>query len=203
MKYLIKIRRILVEPRQSFRRVFDAVRERMLVRWVNLGGEWFRQYKGELYPEHLFHKKAMTYVYPLAAKYCTGDGLDIGAGAWPLPGAVPIENASNENAYCLDRFADGSLDYVFSSHCLEHLDHWQEALRLWMRKLKTGGALFLYLPHRDMVMWRPNEVYGRQHKWSPSFDVVSEFLKKCGAESIDGRKEHDEYYSFHVVARKK
>ena len=46
--------------------------------------------------------------------------------------------------------ADNSFDFVYSSHCLEHLDNADEALKNWWRVVKTGGYLILYLPERDL-----------------------------------------------------
>jgi len=53
----------------------------------------------------------------------------------------------------LDLFADGSVDVVFSSHLLEHIEDHEAALAEWWRVLRPGGRLILYLPHAD---WYPN-----------------------------------------------
>ena len=79
-------------------------------------------------------------------------GLDIGCKIWPLEGAVGIDNHPDENAYKLDRWADNSLDFIFSSHCLEHLDRWEDALTLWCQKIKKGGVIFGRLPHSSMEL---------------------------------------------------
>jgi SAM-dependent methyltransferase len=98
------------------------------------------------------------------AKYCIGNGLDIGFGGSPI---VP-------NAICLDReeghperavvpwaspptqlvgdarqlfwFQDNVLDFVFSSHCLEDFADTQGVLREWLRVLRPGGNLVMFLP---------------------------------------------------------
>ena len=164
--------------------------------------EVFLKYKGELYPEYLFKKKASAYIKDKALLYCNGAGIDIGAGAWPLAGAHAIENVSEENAYKLDKFLDSSLDFVFSSHCLEHLEHWQGALKLWIQKLKPGGTLFLYLPHESMIMWRPWEVFGLQHVWSPTWQILNPFLETHGLEIVDYEPKRDRYWSFYIIAKK-
>lgn len=164
--------------------------------------EAFLKYKGGLYPEYLFKKKGSAYIKDKALEYCKGVGVDIGAGAWPLEGARVVENIHEENAYRLDKIADASLDFVFSSHCLEHLERWQDALKLWIGKLKHGGALFLYLPHESMVMWRPGEIYGLQHVWSPTWQVVNPFLESAGTRVIDYEPNRDRYWSFYIIAKK-
>jgi len=37
------------------------------------------EYRGQLYPEYLKHGNAMQFVAPVAAHFCKGRGLDIGA----------------------------------------------------------------------------------------------------------------------------
>ena len=43
-------------------------------------------------------------------------------------------------------FADELVDTVYSSHCLEHIDEYQTALRDWYRVLKIGGFLVCAVP---------------------------------------------------------
>ena len=45
-------------------------------------------------------------------------------------------------------FADGTQDAVFASHCLEHIEDYQNAIRDWFRVLKTGGFLVVMVPHQ-------------------------------------------------------
>ena len=45
-------------------------------------------------------------------------------------------------------FADGSQDAVYSSHCLEHISDYRNALSDWFRVLKTGGYLVIAVPHQ-------------------------------------------------------
>ena len=183
-----------------FRRA--ALRALQIKRLV-VDGSVFYQYKGRLYPEHLANRQAAPFIFDLAAKYCNGNGLDIGAGGSPFPGAIVIQELPDENAYKLDRFADGSLDYVFSSHCLEHLAQWQEALSLWLEKLRPGGILFLYLPHESMPLWRPGGLWaGNDHKWSPIYRTINEFLERNSIEILEYNAEKDDYWSFHIVGRK-
>jgi len=119
---------------------------RIQIAKVEQDGKFYYKYKGELYPEYLSKGNAVSFIIEKAKLYCKGKGIDIGADKWPFPGAIPIQNEKHQNAYKLDRFDDESLDYVFSSHCLEHLHKWQAALKLWIGKLKINGIIFLYLP---------------------------------------------------------
>jgi SAM-dependent methyltransferase len=179
-------------------------------RWraVGLGrfvkdGEIYYTYKGGCYPQSVAQGSAMQHIKQVALDYCTGRGLDIGASRWPFPGAHGVDDRPEENAYRLDRWAPGSLDFVFSSHCLEHLEEWQKALSLWISKLRPGGILFLYLPHKSMTLWEPGSPWvGDGHKWSPTVAAITPILEAGGMEIIKVDPGPDGYFSFHIVGRK-
>jgi len=176
----------------------------IIVRQVEKDGQIFYKYKGELYPEYLKKKKAAPNIFATAKKYCQGQGIDIGAGDCPFLGSIPVENEEKQNAFKLDNFKDNSLDYIFSSHCLEHLAAWQKALKLWIKKIKPGGILFLYSPHVSMPLWRPGGWWVfDNHKWSPTHEVFIRYLKENGLEIVGYNPGKDRYWSFYVVARKK
>jgi len=172
------------------------------VKVIKSGTTWYR-YKKKLYPAHLNSGNAVSYIKEYALKFCQGTGLDIGASQWPLPGAQPVENNPGCNAYKLDSFDDSSLDFVFSSHCLEHLDQWRDALALWIKKLKKDGILFLYLPHKSMKLWHPRSPWvGHEHKWIPTADVIHKYLAKQGMHIIEYSSKADAYWSWFSVSRK-
>ncbi|CAK0745062.1 Class I SAM-dependent methyltransferase [Azospirillaceae bacterium] len=151
------------------------------------------------YPGYLVRGEAAASCLYHAKKYCHGRGVDVGAGKFPFPGARPIENNPDEHAYKIQE-ADGALDYVFSSHCLEHLDHWREALLEWRRALKSGGILYLYLPHPACLMWSPKSLH--HHLWQPEPDALAEHVTSIGFEIIEHTLFPDSYMSFHIVARR-
>lgn len=107
-------------------------------------------------------------------KYCMGKGLDIGAGNDPLAtryGIVDSFDKENGDACYLNGIADESYDFVYSSHCLEHLDEPHIALRNWFRVLKTGGYLIVCVPHRDLYEKKKllPSIWNGEHKsfWLP------------------------------------
>ena len=173
---------------------------RRFVREVTLPTGVHYAYRGDLYPDYLNHGDACSFIREKALRYCSGVGIDVGAGEWPLPGAIPVREEKHQNAYALDAFPDASLDFVFSSHCLEHLRHWDEALRLWIRKLKPGGRLFLYLPHESMKLWRRAGPWvGLRHEWIPSWEVLVPFLNRHGVEVVELDRGKDSYWSFFIA----
>lgn len=96
--------------------------------------------------------------------YIRGKGIDIGCGPTKvLPHAIGIDSLKDVELFgvqmkpdlvcedaCKLAIPDADLDYVFSSHLLEHIEDTQAALREWWRVLKVGGYLVLYLPHADL-----------------------------------------------------
>ncbi len=128
------------------------------------------EYKGSIYPKLQAEGFAAQYAFPFAQKFCNGIGFDIGCmkEEWCYPGAIAIDPELNEwDAMTLPSLQHDnknlSLDYIFSSHCLEHLNDWVAALDYWATRLKSGGVLFLYLPNMDgQRYWRPQN--NRKHK---------------------------------------
>lgn len=123
------------------------------------------EYRGKLYPDYIRQGNAMHHIQATASHFCRGKGLDVGAGRWPFPGAKPIEISCGGNAGALPA---GQWDYIFSSHCLEHLADAVYVLKHWKTRLKPGGCLFLYLPHPDMEYWLPQNNHKHLHAWQPA-----------------------------------
>jgi SAM-dependent methyltransferase len=151
------------------------------------------------YPGFLARGDATAFCQYHAKGFCQGRGVDVGAGRRAFPGARPIEDRADENAYRLAE-ADGALDYVFSSHCLEHLERWAEALMEWRRVLKPGGILYLYLPHPACRMWRSSVL--PHHVWQPEPDGLAAHLRSIGFEIVESSLFPDAYLSFYIVARR-
>jgi SAM-dependent methyltransferase len=113
------------------------------------------EFKDRIYPAFQSKGFASKFAFPFAHEVCHGLGLDIGCNRleWCFPGALPVDPVINEfHAYDLP---EDQWDYIFSSHCLEHLPHWVNALDYWTTKIKSGGTLFLYLPHPSQSYWNP------------------------------------------------
>lgn len=95
--------------------------------------------------------------------YTRGKGVDIGCGPWKgFAHWIGVDNMHHANEFGwqykpdivsdaddLSIFGDGSLDFVYSSHTLEHLVDARKALAEWWRVVKVGGYMILYLPHKD------------------------------------------------------
>lgn len=158
-------------------------------------------YKGKIYPEYIRNGNAVGHIQEIAEQFCKGKGLDIGGFyGWTFPGAIPINIADNildYDAYKLPEYNE--LDYIFSSHCLEHLQDPIKALEYWKDHLKKDGTMYMYLPHPEMEYWLPQNNKKHLHSWYPK-DIVKIF-RDLGLRDII-HSERDMYYSFSVVGFK-
>lgn len=111
-----------------------------------------------------------------ATRYFVGHGIDIGAGPdplgqyieqFPLMRACRAWDLADGDAQLLATLADASLDFVHSSHCLEHMRDPREALHHWLRVLRPGGHLIVTVPDEDMYEQGifPS-TFNRDHKWT-------------------------------------
>lgn len=148
--------------------------------------------------------------------YTRGHGLDLGAGPWKAwPHFVSVDNHDEWSGLdwrpdiesdCTDlsMFADGGLDFVFSSHLLEHLDNTAAALREWFRIIKTGGHLVLYLPHKEFYPNIGEDGANPDHKHDFLPGNIIEIMSMVGGWDLveaQNRNERTEY-SFLQVYRK-
>ena len=166
-------------------------------------GGWI--YQEKFYPDYLTVGGASQAILQKAFAFCQGRGIDVGAGFWPLIGAIAVDIGRGPGlARHISDFPIGSLDYVCSSHCLEHIETWREALGEWIAKLKPDGRIFLYLPHPECAIWNPGSPFvGDGHKWIPRPDLIRETLRSFLCEILDGDDGPDVMQSFFVSARKR
>ena len=89
-------------------------------------------------------------------------GVEIGAFKSPIPGLAPrpiyVDRFRDyAGARCLADyygdatelpFRDNSLDYVVTSHVLEHVPNPVKALAEWYRVLRPGGIIYCLVPDR-------------------------------------------------------
>ena len=153
------------------------------------------------------------------APYLRGKGFDIGAGSFKiLPHATSVDNCVDhelfgmqftpdeniENAEDMSKFETHSLDWVYSSHLLEHLVNPEKALKEWWRLVKPNGYLILYLPHEDLYPKIGEEGANIDHKWNLNEQKVIDWMYKIGGWDLEvcDKRDQDEEYSFLLIFRK-
>lgn len=91
----------------------------------------------------------------------TGVGIDIGCGTDPIMSTCMHWDRPQGDAQLLEDVPDEQFDWVFSSHCLEHMRNPLEALLNWWRVLRMGGVMVVIVPDEDLY---------EQHVWPSVFN---------------------------------
>ena len=109
-------------------------------------------------------------------RYFVGAGIDIGGKPDPLclyqeffprMDHVKTWDLEDGDAQYLAGIKDSSLDFVHSSHCLEHLHDPYEGLKNWLRVIKPGGYLIITIPDEDLYeQGQFPSTFNHDHKWT-------------------------------------
>ena len=67
----------------------------------------------------------------------------------------------------ITKYIKETFDFVFSSHCLEHMNNPYSALKEWWKLVKVGGYLYVIIPDEDLYEQGvfPSR-YNPDHKWT-------------------------------------
>lgn len=121
--------------------------------------------------------------------YLVGTGIDIGCGNDPLKiktGKVKEWDKPQGDCSYLKGEQDNAYDFVYSSHCIEHVVCVATTLTHWIRVLKPGGCLYITVP--DYMFYekcRWPSVFNTDHKHSFSLDIGREHVKRVNHWNID------------------
>jgi predicted SAM-dependent methyltransferase/ADP-heptose:LPS heptosyltransferase len=130
-------------------------------------------------------------------RWTRGKGIDVGCGAYkPYQHFIGCDSGRDiqlyghsfkpdvwiDDAAELKVFASESLDFVFSSHLLEHIepDRVVKTLKEWLRVLKVGGYLVMYLPDENQYPKIGEEGANKDHKWNVSRAALVGYMEKAG-----------------------
>lgn len=96
-----------------------------------------------------------------------GTGIDIGCGTDPVSPSARRFDMDDGDANRIIEYVNDVFDYVYSSHCLEHMVDAQSALHQWWQLVRPGGHLILVVPDEDL--YEQGEFpsrFNHDHKWS-------------------------------------
>ena len=152
----------------------------------------------------------------VALKYCQGCGVDVGCGDDKIrPEAFGIDSGLDaiygrsvefrnlsivnvkQEVHDLGFIQEGSLDYVYTSHFLEHLHEPKEMIEDMCRVLKVGGHIVVYLPDRLLYTDDNPEHY---HMWTAQ-EFVDQMVPS-GMEVAERIDKHEDYSFFVVMVKK-
>ena len=130
--------------------------------------------------------KTLSVISDSHKKLLQGKGIDIGSGPYPVvQNAEPFDVIHGDADNILDYVKQvGEFDFVFSSHCLEHMKDPYKAISDWWRLVKPSGAMIFIVPDEDLYeqgYWP--SIFNGDHKhtftiskmksWSPvSINVI-------------------------------
>lgn len=180
------------------------------MRTVHESREIHQTFKGHSMNRRVGEESSRTYNDKLTNgffdKYMKGFGLDIGYsgyidGILPiLPTAIGIDKDYPGYDGLILPFATESQDFVYSSHCLEHISHWYKTIKEWHRVLKLNGHMVIVVPHQYLY----EKKYDLPSRWNDDhkrFYTPASLLKEIESALIpntyrvrlleDGDKDYD------------
>ncbi len=125
-----------------------------------------------------------------------GKGIDIGAGNDPVVPDVKIFDTLDGDANDITNYVHEQFDFVYASHCLEHMHNPGETLIDWWALVKKGGHLFFIVPDEDLYeqgvfpsRFNPDHkatfTLSKTKSWSPrSFNVLDLALSLPSGEIV-------------------
>lgn len=150
--------------------------------------------------------------------YTRGRGLDLGCGpSKAYAHFIGVDNLTDTRLFgtrmqpdivtpdCSDLsiFANESMDFVFSSHLLEHIADYKTAMAEWMRVIKIGGHLVMYLPDEDEYPKVGENGANPDHKWNVNYDrVIAAMPDGFNLIRFEKRNGGNEYSLFFVFEKR-
>jgi SAM-dependent methyltransferase len=140
-------------------------------------------------------------------RFLRGKGLDIGCGSDKVvPTAVGYDIENGDAQYLAD-LDNESFDYVYSSHCLEHMRDPLEALLNWWRVLKPGGHLIVAVPDEDLYeqgivpsIFNPDHkvtfTISKEKSWSPVSRNLVDLIRHLPRHKVISLRIIDEGYDY-------
>jgi len=155
---------------------------------------------------HLFHK------------VFSGDGIDIGSGndlidktKWKnISSLKPFDKGDGDAQYITNHIEKGKYDFVYSSHCLEHMISPFVAIREWWELVKPGGYLIFSVPDEDLYeQGKFPSIYNCDHKhtftifkwgsWSKESVNIMELLSSLDDCKILKIELVDTHYNYDLI----
>lgn len=152
-------------------------------------------------------------------RYFKGVGIDIGGAPdplvlyqefFPLVTSIKTWDLQDGDAQFMEGVEDDSYDFVFSSHCIEHLNDPLVGLRNWLRVTKPNGYVVIALPDEDLYEQRvfPSSFNGdhkhtftilKENSWSDNSINIIDLIRALGSHAAVEKIEYlDETYRYEL-----
>lgn len=94
--------------------------------------------------------KAKQFWGALEMEATRGKGIDIGCGPDPVTPDARRFDIEHGDANVISQYVKEQFDFVYSSHCLEHMYNPKATILDWWKLVKPGGYLFVLVPDEDL-----------------------------------------------------
>src|SRR5664279_2686764 len=94
--------------------------------------------------------KAKQYWGAIEKAATAGRGIDIGCGPDPVKPDARRFDLEDGDANVASQYVKAQFDFVYSSHCLEHMHDPRMTILDWWKLVKPGGYLFVVVPDEDL-----------------------------------------------------
>jgi SAM-dependent methyltransferase len=91
-------------------------------------------------------------------------------------------NVIINDAVSISKVSDNAYDFVFSSHCLEHIANPMKAVQEWLRILKPEGHLIIVVPEKS-------HCFDHQREYSSFSTLLSQYEKNVGEDDLSTLQE--------------
>jgi len=94
--------------------------------------------------------KAQAHWGVIEKQVIQGNGIDIGCGPDPVTPSARRFDLEHGDANVVSQYVKEQFDFVYSSHCLEHMHDPRLTILDWWKLVKPGGHLFVVVPDEDL-----------------------------------------------------
>lgn len=163
------------------------------------------EFRDKPYPDFIINGNHARFIMPVATEVIGANKLGVDVGCkhteWSYPGSICVDSSFDDEYHARNLPHEGSLEYIFSSHCLEHVEDWRDVLIYWHSALAEKGILFLYLPHTDNEYWDVKFMPTKRHINNLNPEVVKAEMEYLGFRNVFC-SQRDAAYSFCVYGEK-
>jgi SAM-dependent methyltransferase len=94
--------------------------------------------------------KAKAHWETIEKQAVQGNGIDIGCGPDPVTPDARRFDLEHGDANVVSQYVKEQFDFVYASHCLEHMHDPRMTILDWWKLVKPGGHLFILVPDEDL-----------------------------------------------------
>lgn len=144
-------------------------------------------------------------------RYIAGrSGIDIGCGPDPITADCRTWDLQDGDAQLMEGAGSEVYDWVYSSHCLEHVRDPRATLQRWWELVRPGGHLLVMVPDEDLYeqgVWPSTKNPDHKHtftifkskSWSPVSVNVIDLVRELPRATVHYVRRADEGYLYELL----